>query len=300
MTFNEAVTIDAGTQLTLSNGGVATLIGQVAGHPDQFKFSYTPTTNIVNGHNQDASQLSIASIQGGIQDLAGNAFNLNAVTDSPIALPSILIDVTAPDILAMSVNRPSQQVSLTFDSAIDPDPNNLNHALIKSAFTVTTVIGGTPSANLVASIAIDPNNDHVIILTLTNAFDAGQVNVTYADPTLGNDSIAIQDLAGNDMTSFFSGQVVDGYIRGAEISIAVIDPVTHAEILISTGVTTNAQGNFFLPNVLPDGSPMPQGALVISGGVNIDTGLPNTTVLRAPAGATVINPLTTMVEPTGT
>jgi hypothetical protein len=61
---------------------------------------------------------------------------------------------------------------------------------------------------------------------------------------------------------------------------------------ILSGVITDQSGNFFLAN----GSNPNGYALVAVGGINIDTGLPNTTSLKAPAGSTTINPLTTLVE----
>jgi len=55
-----------------------------------------------------------------------------------------------------------------------------------------------------------------------------------------------------------------------------------------TGLITDSQGNI-------SGTLYGQGALIAVGGTNIDTGLANTLVLQAPDGATVINPVTTLV-----
>lgn len=86
-----------------------------------------------------------------------------------------------------------------------------------------------------------------------------------------------------------SGTVADGYIRGARIYVdtnqnGVADPSEY------TGVLTDADGKF----VLPSGSPT--GTIIAVGGTNIDTGLEQTTPLKAPAGSLIINPLTTLVQ----
>ncbi|MFL9906052.1 hypothetical protein [Paraburkholderia sp. RL17-337-BIB-A] len=85
-----------------------------------------------------------------------------------------------------------------------------------------------------------------------------------------------------------SGEVADGLIKGAHIYIDVNGdgiPVAAGD----TGVVTDANGNFSLTTTL-------KGSIIAVGGVNIDTGLPNTVTLMAPQGSTVVNPLTTLVE----
>lgn len=142
-------------------------------------------------------------------------------------------------------------------------------------------------ANPVASIVI---NGSTITLTLTNAFGVhDNVSVAYNDPTAGNDAAAIQDAAGNDAASFVIGSatVADGYVRGAQIWV---DTNGDGKADFNTGVRTDANGNFFLP------VDTPAGTLIAKGGVNIDTGVANTIELKAPAGSTVINPLTTLID----
>ena len=93
-------------------------------------------------------------------------------------------------------------------------------------------------------------------------------------------------MVGNDAVKFSTGVVADGYIRGAQISI----DTGAGGIVVLTGVFTDATGSFILP------SNAPAGAIVATGGFNIDTGLANTMTLKAPSGSSVINPLTTLVQ----
>ncbi|MEI6299798.1 MAG: Ig-like domain-containing protein, partial [Betaproteobacteria bacterium] len=85
-----------------------------------------------------------------------------------------------------------------------------------------------------------------------------------------------------------TGAVADGYVRGAKI---YIDENGNgiADASEDTGVVTDAAGKFTLQTTKV-------GAILAVGGVNIDTGVVNTLVLKAPTGSTVINPLTTMVQ----
>ena len=185
-------------------------------------------------------------------------------------------DTTAPQVQQLVAN--GSTITLTYSEALDS--NNLPST---SAFTVTT--GGM--ANAVTAVAVSGNT---VTLTLTNSIVPGAiVSLAYTDPTAGNDTNAIQDLAGNDATGFIQGVVADGYISGARIYIdANADGIAQESEF--TGVTTNADGTFFLPNTLPNG------AIIAVGGINIDTGLEQLTPLKAPAGSTTINPLTTLLN----
>lgn len=83
------------------------------------------------------------------------------------------------------------------------------------------------------------------------------------------------------------GSVADGYIAGATVFIDV-----DGDGLLGSDepfTITDAAGQFSL--ISPFG-----GAILAVGGTNIDTGLDNNLVLAAPEGATVVNPLTTLIQ----
>ena len=204
-------------------------------------------------------------------DVAGN-------TSAASSALSFTLDSTAPVVQSLSAHSATKTIDLTYDSNLDA-----THLPATSAFGVTT--GG--AANAVASMTVSGN---VLTLTLTDAFAAGAVDVSYVDPTAANDAGAVQDVSGNDATSFIQGMVADGYVRGAQIYIdsngnGVADA---SEKLV--GVVTDGSGNFFMPSTAPHGT------IIAVGGVNIDTGVPNTVALKAPEGSTTVNPLTTLVQ----
>lgn len=83
-----------------------------------------------------------------------------------------------------------------------------------------------------------------------------------------------------------SGVAVDGYLQFATVLCdGNGNGVSDAG---ERGAGTDASGRFTF-------SPACTDALVVTGGTNADTGLPFTGVLKAPAGATVVSPLTTLI-----
>jgi hypothetical protein len=192
---------------------------------------------------------------------------------------SIEVDTAAATITSLVADSATQKITLTYSEALDavnkPGP---------SAFTVS--IGG--ATNLVESVSVSGST---VILTMKDPIPkSGAVSVAYKDPTNADDAAAIQDAAGNDAQGFANVVVADGYIRGAQVYID-----TNNNSRIDVGVDayvgeTDRNGNILIPGNLAGGT------LLVQGGVNIDTGVPNTAVLKAPKGSTSITPLTTLVQ----
>ncbi|WP_288024354.1 Ig-like domain-containing protein [Thauera sp.] len=268
ITFSEVPTgFDPATDLTVVGGTLG------AGSFDGTGKVWTATFTAEDGFSSTGS---VTLINESYTDAALNLGSGNSDT--------VAIDTLAPVYQSMTVHSNggvpgTGTIVLTYGEQIDG--TNLPSA---DAFVVT-INGFT---NPVSGVSASGNT---VTLTLTNAITSGNLTLglSYTDPTAGNDAEAIQDAAGNDAASLSitTGVVADGYIRGAQM---YLDAPGVLQIL--AGVLTDANGNFFLPDEAnPNGY-----ALVAVGGVNIDTGLPNTAELKAPAGATTINPLTTLVQ----
>jgi hypothetical protein len=87
-----------------------------------------------------------------------------------------------------------------------------------------------------------------------------------------------------------TGTVIDDYISGAKVCV----DMNKNGVLDGTDkpcTTTNATGQFSFGTTVPSDFP-----LVMSGGTDVGTGEAFTGTLSAPAGSTVINPLTTIVQ----
>jgi hypothetical protein len=85
------------------------------------------------------------------------------------------------------------------------------------------------------------------------------------------------------------GIVADGYISGATVKLYGM--VNGQEVVIAT-TTTNSNGQYqFEQSLLANAT-----KIVAAGGTDISTGLAFNVELKAPATATVVNPLTTLVQ----
>ncbi len=215
---------------------------------------------------------AMGSIQVRQTDATGNT---GATVTNPMAAS---IDVTAPQLPTASASGTT--LTLRYAEALDSV-----HPPTAGQFTITLGGGGTLGVTAVSVSGTD------VVLTLSAPIVTGTAfTITYTDVSGADDLAGIQDLAGNDAISFSSGVVADGYVRGATVYIDV-DGNGEVDPLIDFALgTTDANGNFFIP------AGAPKGSIIATGGVNVDTGAPNTVALKAPAGSTTINPLTTLVQ----
>lgn len=211
---------------------------------------------------------------------AGAASSVATGGASQVALQSVqAVDMLAPRIVEITSSVGSNIVEVSFDSSLDA--SNLPAA---DSFVVK--LDGVN----VAVTAVASESFGTIQLTLGAPRLAGQaMDLTYIDanPDL-DDANAIQDTAGNDVPGFTLSVVEDGYLRHAPIYIFTPNGAGgFSDYFVGA---SNERGQFFIPQGAPDGF------LGTQGGINSDNGLRNTLAFQAPAGSTVINPLTSLVQ----
>lgn len=113
-------------------------------------------------------------------------------------------------------------------------------------------------------------------------------NINFTSQSLSNATDGFKALAVSLSAQGIKSSVIDGYVRGATVfADANGDGILNAG---EFSTTTDENGNYLLP---PD---VAAGTVYASGGVDIMTGRPFQGVLTAPVGATVVNPLTTLVQ----
>ena len=90
------------------------------------------------------------------------------------------------------------------------------------------------------------------------------------------------------LSQMLTARVIDGYVQAASVYVD-LNRNGIAEPLEDTGLRTDAQGRF-------SGTVSSTHPILIAGGTNHDTGLPNLITLSAPSGSTVFTPLTTLLQ----
>ena len=118
----------------------------------------------------------------------------NSETLTSAATATVAADTTPPEVVSVTVASTGSDVYLVFDEGLD---GTAGAALPSSAFSLT--VAGQ-------AVTIHNYNFHEAEMTLTvqsGTIKQGQtVVVSYTDPTAGDDTVALQDIAGNDVASF--------------------------------------------------------------------------------------------------
>ena len=267
------VSIAVGSPVTLAGIGVVSL-----GSDGQLTF-----TPLANYNGTPSFTYTVSDGKGGT-GTGTVRLTIGAVNDAPvITAPAILtVDGAGPVLVAgISVSDVDAGASLTVVLALGAGQGVLSigavpgGAGLSGSGTGEITLTGSP-AQITASLAV---------LTYTPAAGftgSASLSVSTTDGNL-SDTYTVS----LDVVPVTSGGLADGYIAGATIFIdvngnGVWDPG-------EPKTTTDDTGHFSFATKLT-------GPIVGFGGTNIDTGLPNTMTLTAPAGSTIVNPLTTIIQ----
>ena len=121
----------------------------------------------------------------------------NAETLTSAATVTVAADTTPPEVESVTVNSAGSTVELVFDGELDTTAAD---NLPISAYSLTV-------AGQAVTLTFYFTQREVVGLALpTGTIKQGQtVVVSYTDPTAGDDTVALQDSAGNDVASFTTG-----------------------------------------------------------------------------------------------
>ncbi len=158
--------------------------------------------------------------------------------DATVALGSgpAVADTTAPVYASGAANATS--VVLTYT-----DTNNLD-ATNKPPLTAFAVSGAASGTHTISSVAVNAAAK-TVTLTLGTAVTIGEsLTVTYTDPTAANDTLAIQDVSGNDAaTSTHAITVISGSIGDTTAptitTYSPADGLTNADTYSNIDITFN-------------------------------------------------------------
>ncbi|MES3000285.1 MAG: SwmB domain-containing protein [Pseudomonadota bacterium] len=198
MKYDEATTLDASSThepqtgaFTVKANGSKIEVKDVAINASSKTVTLTLASAVADGQTVTlayADENKGTNDTRAIQDAAGNdALSLDATT-----ITNATADTTAPvySVGTATVNGSSLQMTYT-------DLHNLDSSNVPDKGDFAVTVGG--SLNPVTNVSI---SGKVVTLTLTTpAFNGQAASVVYTDHTGGNDTKAIQDLAGNDAAS---------------------------------------------------------------------------------------------------
>lgn len=274
-----SVTAINGTAITTAAPVTIANVGTVALNAAG-TLTFTP---VANYNGTPSFTYTLSDGRGGTATGTVN-LTVTAVNDAPVnSVPTAAVAATA-----------GVGIAVGGISVADADGGNLTTTLSlgtgQGTLAVAAVAGGaTITGSGTAAVTISGT------IAQVNA-SLGAVTFTSAAGFSGNATLTVSTSDGTltdvdtrtiTVARVQSGVVSDGYIAGGTVFIdvngnGVRDPD-------EPQTTTNSKGSYsFASNAI--------GPIVAIGGTNTDTGLPNLVKLTAPVGATVVNPLTTIVQ----
>ena len=184
-------------------------------------------------------------------------------------------------------------------STITNDTTSTQHTATITGTYASTSTSGTDAPNYPYNLVVEKLNPDGSINaidkdTTVNSLGNGQYSLSYNStqfdvPQGYSLEVATSDTANGSTVSsapYEATTTIDGYLAGATL---FVDANNNG--VLNTGeysVTTDAQGNAFVP--------IGTGQLIAQGGTDTLTGLSFTGTLTATAGASVVTPLTTLVN----
>ncbi|MCS5587692.1 MAG: cadherin domain-containing protein, partial [Porticoccaceae bacterium] len=189
---------------------------------------------------------------------------------------NFVLDQSAPQVDSVEVDTTNQVIKVHYNETLGEATPSAADFSVKLGSTDLTVNG----------VSIDGSS---VVLAVTETLAAGALQISYVPSTSGG--AVVEDLVGNQVTDGFSQFVVsDGYIRGAQVYLdANKDGIADPDELLEN-VSSDEQGQILLEGDHANSQ------IIVKGGVNTDSGAANELELTAPAGYSVLNPFTTLVE----
>ena len=155
-----------------------------------------------------------------------DASNAETLTSAATAAVAAAPDTTSPTLTSATVLGSGGIIDFQFSENVQRLSGSLPPA---SAFTVTAD-GSDITTRFTAALPGVPDG---IRITISPAIHQGQaVVVTYTDPTAGDDTLAIQDIAGNDAADFTTG--MNGVPAVTNNSTVTNTPATGAPTITGT------------------------------------------------------------------
>ena len=219
VTFSEAVSnvdnADFSVDGTTATLAVSTVTGATGAYDVKASGGNLATLNakvtlrIATGHN--------------IQDTSSNALINTTPTGTNNNI--YVVDNTAPTLRSATVNQQGDIISLVFSEGLDGLENLALRINLKFNFAATAA--GTPMTFDHLSYVAESKTIHLVLSNPFSIRQGAAVSVSYTDPTSGDDSVAVEDAAGNETASFTTGSDgVPAVTNNSSVPSAVPGPPT--------------------------------------------------------------------------
>ncbi len=244
------------------------------------KLTFTPNANF-NG--SPTFTYTVSDGHGGTSSATVNG-TVTPVDDAPVN--------TVPTTIGAGVNTPVVIGGLAI-SDIDGPAGTFTTTIVVThgilagvAVAGGAAIAGSGTSSITFTGTLAQVNAALGAVTFTGA--PGFTGTASAVVTTSDGTLTDTDNFNITVSAIQNGVAQDGYIEGARVYYDTNG--NHSYDAGEPTTFTDATGHFSL--ALPPGA---AGNIYVTGGTNVDTGLPNVVDLKAPIGSTVINPLTSMV-----
>ena len=161
-------------------------------HADGIQGAQGDQNSIFEGEQSDATGRVLALSDDGSSVVVSSYDRNNG--EGAVGVYSLERDETSPQLLRAVLSKDHKSVILEFDESLEHSYTE------KDQFTV--------DADSTSGVAIDsvriigPFDSRVEISLVNSITDPDSVKVSYLDPSQANDEVALQDYAGNDVSSF--------------------------------------------------------------------------------------------------
>jgi hypothetical protein len=169
---------------------------------DRAKFSINASTGVLTFVNAPDFETPTDAGSNNHYNVVVRATNANGYSEMPVEV-AIIDQVTGTGEVAVDRTPPTYVMGTLSGNTLvlyfsEATSLNAVNKPDRSAFTVTA--GNTAVA--IAALAVNATAKTVTLTLATALNSVTGLTVAYADPTAGNDTAALQDIAGNDAASF--------------------------------------------------------------------------------------------------
>lgn len=231
MTFSETVTVTGSPRIPIQ-GLTSKFFTYYSGSGTKvLDFNYVIAEGDLDLDGVAITSNTLALNGGSIKDLALNDATLNHIGLS--AASFFAVDGVTPTVSTVATSASGQTVVITLS-----ETQSMN-ALTGAPFAIT--VGG-----LRDTVTAVTQSGPRITLTLTFAvISSDSVLITYTDPTSGNDTYSLQDVAGNDVATFSLSVTNDSTATSNTTATIALNPASSTAIFRTTTsirVSTNTAG----------------------------------------------------------